>query len=895
MAELDVAYRPTKTTVSIPGSEIGNTGQTTFTHGAVYDPISGAMTLEGRAAAGDLGEEWVTYNYEDYGLLHDMGGLDTYLRQSDWDAYGRNIRSTVNPWGTQIVATNTYDEPTGRLLTQYIDKQTAATGSVQNTTYAYNQAGQVTAIRAIPNNTPAATDLQCFSYDHLGRLTTAWSDTGQLNQPTPSLGGQGACANATPTSGAAAPAKTTVGGGAAYWQEYTYDLAGNRTKLVNRDPAGDPAKDLRTDQTFPAPGTRNTPTTASGTGGGTGGPHALATGKYTYGWSAGTQGTDQYDAAGNTTKINNPGGNKILNAGFVLKSGESVRSNGAQLTMQADGNLVLSSLRSGQAIWSTSTQNHPGAWATMQADGNFVVYDPQRVALWSSKTYVGAGSGYFAVVQDDGKLIVYAPGWQSKWSTPTWNAVDAANSATLTWDVEGKLGSLTQGTATTTYVYDADGNQLVRRNPGKVTVNLGGGDELTYDTGSKTRTGTRYYTIPGGITLVRQGPTRLTYQFSDHHGTNNLSIDSETTTESRRTFDPFGATRGPGSLSTPWSGDKGYVGGLKDDATGFTNLGARQYQPSTGRFLSPDPILDAGDPLQWNAYAYSNNNPVNRSDPGGLKSEECGTLYDCGSAGTITMKNHEETTANNVPEQTLAREQQQWQPKVLSDGDGNFLNQLAPCRGNTHMAAHGYNCAPASSYFGEMKKLTSNALSGDKTARLTPEDIVRMWYRGDGEKNPSLVFGSDSVLAAMVASDEHVLAIQKQLTQGFQHPGWYDPVMEGEWVTKNRKGGASLNGVKDLLALLGLDGTTGTGFIKGDGGSRADAVLGSYSLKYQVVSVDKIAKTMTVNYHVNNTTGWTSFCHAGCGRTDTTTGQGASITQDIYWTQVLDLTRTYYR
>ncbi|WP_395292401.1 hypothetical protein ACF9IK_01415 [Kitasatospora hibisci] len=58
------------------------------------------------------------------------------------------------PGGYRVVATNTYDESTGRLLTQYIDKQTSTTGTVQNTTYAYNQAGQITAIRTIPNNTP---------------------------------------------------------------------------------------------------------------------------------------------------------------------------------------------------------------------------------------------------------------------------------------------------------------------------------------------------------------------------------------------------------------------------------------------------------------------------------------------------------------------------------------------------------------------------------------------------------------------------------------------------------------------------------------------------------------------------------------------------------------------
>ncbi|MFD5918373.1 hypothetical protein ACFVYP_17745 [Kitasatospora sp. NPDC058201] len=219
------------------------------------------------------------------------------------------------------------------------------------------------------------------------------------------------------------------------------------------------------------------------------------------------------------------GGSKQLKAGAVLKSGESVSSNSGRLTMQSDGNLVLTSLRSGTAVWSTGTQGHPGAGATMQDDGNFVVYDPQRVPLWSSNTWVGNGSGYFALVQDDGNYAVYTAGWQAKGSASTWNSTDAANGAALTWDAEGKLASLTQGSATTTYVYDADGNQLIRRNPGKVTVNLGGGDELSYNTGSGASTGTRYYTVPGGMTLVRQGPTKLTYHFADHHGTNSLSID----------------------------------------------------------------------------------------------------------------------------------------------------------------------------------------------------------------------------------------------------------------------------------------------------------------------------------------------------------------------------------
>jgi hypothetical protein len=50
-----------------------------------------------------------------------------------------------------------------------------------------------------------------------------------------------------------------------------------------------------------------------------------------------------------------------------------------------------------------------------------------------------------------------------------------------------------------------------------------------------------------------------------------------------------------------------------------THLGAREYDPQLGKFLSVDPVMDLSDPQQFNAYAYANNNPSTMSDPDGLK------------------------------------------------------------------------------------------------------------------------------------------------------------------------------------------------------------------------------------------------------------------------------------
>ncbi|MEU8627641.1 RHS repeat-associated core domain-containing protein, partial [Streptomyces sp. NPDC048669] len=83
----------------------------------------------------------------------------------------------------------------------------------------------------------------------------------------------------------------------------------------------------------------------------------------------------------------------------------------------------------------------------------------------------------------------------------------------------------------------------------------------------------------------------------------------------RRKQLPFGQLRS--SQSTAF-GNRGFVGGT-NDPTGLTHLGAREYDPTLGRFLSVDPIIDTADPAQMNAYSYAHNSPLTKSDPDGLR------------------------------------------------------------------------------------------------------------------------------------------------------------------------------------------------------------------------------------------------------------------------------------
>jgi hypothetical protein len=56
-------------------------------------------------------------------------------------------------------------------------------------------------------------------------------------------------------------------------------------------------------------------------------------------------------------------------------------------------------------------------------------------------------------------------------------------------------------------------------------------------------------------------------------------------------------------------------------------FGARDYDPTIGRWVSKDPILFGGG--QANIHVYVGDDPINRSDPRGLTDQEFGNLLKC--------------------------------------------------------------------------------------------------------------------------------------------------------------------------------------------------------------------------------------------------------------------------
>ncbi|MFF0074354.1 polymorphic toxin-type HINT domain-containing protein [Streptomyces sp. NPDC005494] len=197
----------------------------------------------------------------------------------------------------------------------------------------------------------------------------------------------------------------------------------------------------------------------------------------------------------------------------------------------------------------------------------------------------------------------------------------AGTTQTLSWDSEGHLATVTEpveGAAdkTTAYLYDADGSRLIGRTNTETTLYLGH-TEIVLPKGSTAPKATRFIDLGNGQQAVRNDNGSIAFTIGDHHGTGQLAVDAASLALTQRRTDPFGSARG--DVPTSWPSTKGFVGGTTDTSTGLTHLGAREYDPGIGRFISVDPIMDLADPQQINGYTYANNAPATLSDPTGLR------------------------------------------------------------------------------------------------------------------------------------------------------------------------------------------------------------------------------------------------------------------------------------
>jgi len=163
------------------------------------------------------------------------------------------------------------------------------------------------------------------------------------------------------------------------------------------------------------------------------------------------------------------------------------------------------------------------------------------------------------------------------------------------------------------------------------TVYAAGGLYERVTSGGVTRE--RNYIVADGRRVAVQtrqagsAPTTV-YLLEDHLGGVDGFTSSSGALLSRTSYQPFGARRSGDWLSgSPTSAEwqqirattpRGYTDHEHLDNLGIVHMNGRVYDPVLGRFLSPDPIVQAPyDTQGLNRYAYVRNNPLRYTDPSG--------------------------------------------------------------------------------------------------------------------------------------------------------------------------------------------------------------------------------------------------------------------------------------
>ncbi len=149
-------------------------------------------------------------------------------------------------------------------------------------------------------------------------------------------------------------------------------------------------------------------------------------------------------------------------------------------------------------------------------------------------------------------------------------------------------------------------------------------DKAARETVKRLYLGGDAYSAPMVLCMV--SGTWKVYQIGrDYLGSITQMIDEDGEVIEESSYDPWGRRRNVESLYSYASGaepdlflGRGYTGHEHLPWFGLVNMNARLYDPLVGRFLSPDPYVQAPDFTQnFNRYSYALNNPLKYSDKSG--------------------------------------------------------------------------------------------------------------------------------------------------------------------------------------------------------------------------------------------------------------------------------------
>lgn len=205
----------------------------------------------------------------------------------------------------------------------------------------------------------------------------------------------------------------------------------------------------------------------------------------------------------------------------------------------------------------------------------------------------------------------------------------------LIWDRSNQLASVAQNESVVTFAYGPDGARVKKSWAFGETLYTGTDVEIDRTTpGAEVLT--RYPHPDLKIVTPIDGPSAASYLHRDHLASVRLVTDTGGNIVEQTNYVSYGEP-----TNTAMQTEKGYIGERFDRETGLMYLNARYYDPTFGRFISPDDWDPTLEGVGTNRYAYSENDPINKSDPSGHLTMSVGisgeVTLGVGPGGNLTL------------------------------------------------------------------------------------------------------------------------------------------------------------------------------------------------------------------------------------------------------------------
>jgi RHS repeat-associated protein len=218
-------------------------------------------------------------------------------------------------------------------------------------------------------------------------------------------------------------------------------------------------------------------------------------------------------------------------------------------------------------------------------------------------------------------------------------------STTFTYDADGnqtsglgrslvytsynKPSSITQGARTISFLDDTEHQRFKQVTPEGTTLYISGFGVLAElnNPGATSAKWTDYVSVGNvrvGMRVNASGTLTWLYFKTDHLGSISVLTSGGGAVVQHLSYDAWGKRRNPngtddttGSITS--QATRGFTGEEELSVAGLIHLNGRVYDPILARFTSADPtVTDPLNPQDWNRYSYVGNDPLTFTDPNGF-------------------------------------------------------------------------------------------------------------------------------------------------------------------------------------------------------------------------------------------------------------------------------------